>query len=212
MHDLAVDVATVNDNYNSPGSNIEEVLQQHADIVGIQEGKATDYRRRLSYRYGVHQDTSTEARAGSAIVWDRGINLNAQRRGWTFGVHAPGLLARFLAWVIFRPTGVHPFVVIAAHWPPQRVRGWWHPYELALSARVRYFRARGFLVIVPSDSNQHRHRARFAGLVWHSASATSIDGFWTSPRIRVQSVRFLPFGTSDHKPQVARMVIPGSHR
>lgn len=209
MTGFVVDVATCNDDWATEGSNIEEVLGQQADVVGIQEGKRANYRKRLPIaRFGVHQDTSSKARAGSVVVWDHHASMVAGRAGWTFGVKAPGLLARFVAYVVFHPAKARRFAFLSAHWPPMRDRRFWHPFEIAVALLVRWFRVRGILVVIACDSNQHHHRRVFAGLQWHSANPDSIDGFWTSPEISVETVRFLPHGSSDHRPQVARMVVP----
>lgn len=209
MNGFTLNVATCNDDWATAGTNIEHVLDHHADVVGVQEGKRENYRKRLPIaQFGVHQDTSSQARAGSVVVWDHHAGMTAGRRGWTFGVKAPGLLARFIAWVVFHPPAARRFAFLSAHWPPSRVRPWWHPFEIVLAALIRWFRLRGILVVIACDSNQRHHPRVFAGLVWHSASPTSIDGFWTSREIEVVEVWSLPHGTSDHRPQVARMVIP----
>lgn len=205
-HSQTITVATVNDDWASKGSNYAEVA--NVDVVLIQEGKRADYAKLVDPKTrGVLQDRTSAATSGSVIIWTLTAVL-MQKTGLTFGVKAKGLLTRFLAWL--RCTvGGRRVLFISAHRPPKRARHWWHPFDLALAARVRRALLFRRVVIVGMDANEAMPRtlARMCGLTWHSTGADRIDGFLVSKSVTVKSVRALPKDTSDHQPVVAVMEI-----
>lgn len=212
-------IITCNDDWASKGSNLAELLAHGFDLLFIQEGKRAVYRtlsdsktgaRLLPItKYGVHQDTKSLARAGSVVVWDH-TTIRRTGSGFTFGVKAPGLLARWVAWL--RATaGGRRLWPASAHRPPVRVRRWWDPFDVALIARTRLALAARRFPIIGMDCNEHGGPARLKrslkALRWH-AVGDSIDGFLLHRKIEVLSITELPKDTSDHHPVVARIRIP----
>lgn len=213
-----------NDDWASKASNLAELLKHGPDVIFIQEGKAAHYRnlrvdphdphssRLLPYdTWGVHQDTSSPARAGSVVIW-RHDKTRATGMGFAYGTKAAGTLTRWIAWVRAVIGGTRMFL-FSAHYPPQRVRAWWKPFGLHLWARVRLALAAGRLVIGQMDSNQHGGPAGIPnGLHWVAVHG-SIDGFVLSRRIRVVGhVEELPKHTSDHHPILLHVRVPtGPH-
>ena len=204
----------LNDNFNSPGSNLEEALQHDPDFVFIQEGKGTRYRalrdhedqRLLPYgRWAVHQDSSSEARAGSVVLSRLRPKTRLKKSGFTFGVRARGLLPRWIAWVKALVDACRLFL-FSAHRPPVRARRWWHPYDLSLWALLRAALAGGWIVIGEMDSNEHGGPPRLPrGLKW-VAKGNDIDGFVLSRSVEVlDGPRLLPKNTSDHHPVLLKV-------
>lgn len=228
MIPLVVDVQ--NDNFNSPGSNLEHLLKEPNpdgtvgfDLLLIQEGKAEHYRdmrdsdgRKLLPLnvYGVVQGKG-KAKAGSVIIYRykslHGHSLRHGRHGWTFGVAARGLLPRWIAWLRLLAG-----VVLSAHRPPMRTQKS-QPMSLRIfdhANRARLYLAHkgGHWIIQGMDANQAGgpgwvHGSKY--LRWHSAKPRSIDGFVVSTKVRVHRVRELPKWTSDHNGQRMYCEVPG---
>lgn len=209
-----------NDDWASKASNLAELLTHNPDVIFIQEGKAAHYRdlrspdgKRLLPRHvwGVHQDVSSPARAGSVVIF----RYSAIRRGgsgFTYGTKARGILTRWIAWVrgSLAITGAWVrLFLFSAHYPPVRVRRWWRPFGLHLWARLRLAMAAGRLVIGQMDSNRHGGPTGIPrGLVWVAVPG-SIDGFVLSKQIHVLGpVEELPKGSSDHHPIKIRVRVP----
>lgn len=204
-------VATCNDDWASVASNYAEVAG--VDVVLIQEGKRAKYASLVDKRTrGVLQDTSDPAKAGSVVIWTLAMVLR-QATGLTFAVKASGLLIRYLAWL--RATvGGRRVLFIAGHRPPKRTAKWWHPFDLALAARVRAATTVGRLVVVGLDANEGdpQKMASLCGLVWHSTGPKHIDGFLMSKAITMSGIKLLPKGSSDHQPVVATIEIPAKSK
>jgi hypothetical protein len=206
-----------NDDLHSRGSNLAELLKHDPDVVFIQEGRVADYRnlrhegkRLLPYQtWGVHQDTSSPARAGSVVIF-RHDRFARTGSGWTFTVHARGLMGRWIAWVRGTVLPAHERTFLfAAHRPPLRTRAWWRPFDAALWARLRLALAARRLVIGQIDSNEHGGPPKLPKRLRWVAHGRSIDGFVLSKRIRIlDGPTQLPKHTSDHHPIRLRVRIP----
>jgi hypothetical protein len=213
-----------NDDFNSRASNLAALLERDPDIIFIQEGKAADYRGLLDPRPGrtarkllprnlwrVHQDTSTAARAGAVVIYRHDVVLGTGA-GFTFGVKALGLLARWIAWVRGTISGRRVFL-FSAHPPPFRARRWWHPFDVALWARLRTALAARRLVIGQMDSNRHGGQRGLPKRLRWVAVGKSIDGFVLSRSIEIlDGPTELPKGSSDHHPITLRVRIPVTGR
>lgn len=211
-------IVTCNDDWASAGSNMLELLRDtKPDIIFIQEGKRANYaalkhpatRLRLlpPEEWLVHQDLSSQARAGSVVIVRKAKVPFLGKTGFTFAVKAAGLLPRWVAWVRARVHGVL-LLLFSAHRPPVRVRRFWHPFDIALWARLRLALLAGRIILGGMDSNEHSGPSRIPkGLKW-VAVGDSIDGFILSGQVRVMSIRELPKGTSDHHPVAAVVEIP----
>ena len=64
-HTDSFTVATDNDDFNTPRSNLRHV---HADVVLVQEAKNEHVRKLEPKRYGVHQNTHRKDQAGTAVA------------------------------------------------------------------------------------------------------------------------------------------------
>jgi hypothetical protein len=204
-----------NDDWASAGSNMAELLRHSPQLILIQEGKRAHYAdlrddsgRRLfpMATWGVHQNTSNDAIAGSVVIW-RHDSVKRTAAGFTFAVRAVGLLTRYIAWLRALLGGRKVFI-FSAHRPPYRTRQFWRPFDIALWARLRLALAARRLVIGGMDSNQHGGPPNLpAGLKW-VAVGNSIDGFILSEKIKVVEVTELPRGTSDHHPVLTHVRVP----
>jgi hypothetical protein len=214
-----------NDDFNSHASNLVELLAHAPDIIFIQEGKAADYRGLLDTRPGrtgkkllsraewrIHQDTSSPDRAGAVVIYRHDVVLGTGA-GFTFAVKAHGLLARWIAWIRGTISGCRVFL-FSAHRPPLRARGWWHPFDVALWARLRLALAARRVVIGQMDSNEHGGPPRLPRRLRWVAVGQSIDGFVLSDKVRVVAgtLEQLPKGSSDHRPIKLRVRIPVTGR
>jgi hypothetical protein len=224
---LVVDVQ--NDNFNSPGSNLEHLLNHPNpdgtvgfDIALIQEGKAEHYRtmedehgkRLLSGSEYLVLQGKGKAKAGSVIIARKvslhGHRLHHGRHGWTFGVAARGLLPRWIAWLRLLAG-----LVLSGHRPPMRTQRS-QPWSLRIfdrANRARLFAAHkaGRWIIEGMDSNEHGgpgwvHSSKY--LRWVTAKPGSIDGFIVSSRVVVHDVREFPKWTSDHNGQRMYCEVP----
>lgn len=224
-------IAVLNDAWQTAGTNIgmvadtltgsdtsrtaQKATVTRADVVMIQEGKRAKYADVVNpAAYDVHQDTSSKALAGSALVYRKAAPLKLTKAGWLFLVKALGILARYLAWGRFDVTAGgakgRQLLLGSAHRPPKRAASWWKPFDAALALRCRRAKRSGRLVIIGMDANQvePERLAKMCGLVWHSVKGRVIDGFLASPQIQFVEISELPKNTSDHHPLVATVVVP----
>lgn len=210
-------LVTCNDDFVSAGSNMLEVLRHHPDVIFIQEGKREHYadlrHPRTGARlfpmaeYGVLQDNSNDAIAGSVVIW-RHDSWKKTGSGFTFAVRAVGLLARYIAWIRVVVSGGRKLFLFSAHRPPFRARRFWHVFDIALWARLARAIAVKRLILGGMDSNQHGGPPHLPRSLKWVAVGNSIDGFVLSQAIKVVSLNELPLGTSDHHPVVAVVDIP----
>lgn len=208
-------IVTCNDAFTSKGTNLPDLIARGVDLIFVQEGRAAVYRNIRNkaggrvlplHMYGVHQDPNSLDKAGSAVIWKH-TAFNRSAAGYTFAVHAPGLMARWIAWL--RGTiGGRKAWLWSAHRPPIRDRRWWRPFDLAFKARLRLALRAHRLILGGMDSNQRGGpHYGIRGVRWH-AVGDSIDGFLLSASIEVLSIEELPMDTSDHHPVIARVRVP----
>lgn len=201
-------LASVNDDFGTAASNVPEVAP-HADVIFVQEGKRTPIDPLLDTGWGVHQDISSDALAGSALAWRKSLVI-VTAVGTTLGVlpHGAAMLARYIAWARGSFYGRRLWLA-SCHRPPLRYRRLWPLFDAHLAARVRAARMARRLVVIGMDANERdaRRLATLCGLKW-VAPEGSIDGFLVSKSLRVSDVRRLPRGTSDHHPVLATVHIP----
>jgi hypothetical protein len=220
MNRVDVSLATLNDDFNSPGSNVPHVAKLVNVVLG-QEGKAEDYEALLDPRlFGVFQDTEHgDARAGSFIVWQRRQHLGPGRQTLIYA--APGrddVMERYLACKRFkildtdktaRTMRVVDVLLIAGHRDPKRREELWPIWDHSFLARVDQAHANGRQVIAGCDWNEHRPAVvQEAGLVWHSVGPREIDGFAATPGISFDQLTSLPKATADHHPITGVAHIP----
>ena len=203
-------VATMNDDFGTAKSNIGQVKKK-ADVVLIQEGKRANYRDRLGEKFGVTQNTTSEARAGSAITWNKD-EAKGGKRGQAIGVlpHGRAMLARYLTFTDMKIDGVKVRMV-AAHRPPARFKSLWPLFDRNLAAFAKKTKKEGLPMVIGMDANEKNPRrlAHLAGLRWHAPKG-SIDGFLTSRDVKFEKARELRKNTSDHHPVVATFSIKKS--
>lgn len=197
-----------NDDWASKGSNLLELLRHDPDFIFIQEGKRAHYvtlrdsktgTRLLDLnKYGVVQDWSSPAKAGSVVIYKRPSGKYG-KHGFTFAVRARGLLPRYIAWVR-ASIGSTKVFLFAAHRPPVRVKAFWHRFDVALYVRLAHAHAAGRIILGGMDSNEHGGPPHPKWVKWVAVSG-SIDGFIMSRDVHVVSgPRVLAKNTSDHHP------------
>lgn len=207
-HDFTV--ASVNDDWETPGTNIPEV-SRHVDLILAQECK---YERHdpLGSDWGWHHVVANQAEAGSAVAWKRDVltrrvgSRPPLGQGKFLGV-LPGrakMLARWGIWnelaLVSSPGKRAKYLAI--HRPPLRYKFLWPAFDAAVAARVHLWRRKGWEVLIGLDANSHNPQPlrRLTGLAWHHVG---IDGLLSSPGLEIHNVRTLPKGTSDHHPVLA---------
>ena len=201
---VGITVATVNDDFATRRTNLPSVK---ADVLLVQEAKRVKARKVMSKEWGVNQDRSTEARAGSAVLWRRDA-LKATKSGLALGVE-PGraaMLTRYLSFTDVTIDGARVRMV-SAHRPPKRFSYLWPAFDAHL---VAFARRSKLPLVIGMDSNEHGGPggvAKATGMKW-VAPKGSIDGFLVSPGISVEKMWRLPKGSSDHQPVVARFRVP----
>ncbi len=200
LHDGTFTVATVNDNFNSPKSNLPHVK---ADVLLAQEAKAVNAHKALSDEYGVHQNVHRKDQQGSAVAWDKD-RVKAVKSGYAMGVapHGAGMLTRWINYTDVKVDGVKVRMV-SVHRPPKRFKRLWPLFDANLA---RFVKQSKLPIVVGLDANE-RHPAALArktGLKW-SAPKGSIDGFLVSEGIHVEKTWRLPKGSSDHHPVMAKL-------
>lgn len=200
-------VATMNDDFGTPKSNIARVKNK-ADVVLIQEGKRANYDKRLGEKFGVTQNTTSEARAGSAITWNKN-EVKGGQRGQRIGVtpHGRAMLSRYLTYTDMKIDGAKVRMV-SAHRPPARFKSLWPLFDRNLARFAKETKKAGLPIVIGMDANERNPRrlAHLAGLRWHAPKG-SIDGFLTSRDVRFEKVKELKKGSSDHQPVVATFSI-----
>jgi hypothetical protein len=208
-------VGVCNDDWASKGSNLADLIAAGCQLIFIQEGKRAHYRelrdaddhRLLPYdTWGVIQDVSSPARAGSVIIWHHAA-YSARKRGWTFGAKAPGIMARWMAWTRGHIGRARVFL-FCAHWPPVRVRRFQPVFTAAVRTRLWLAHQAGRVILGGVDSNQHGGPPLPPWLHWHTAVPGSIDGLICSADVIIDEARELPKDTSDHHPQVFVVRVP----
>lgn len=206
---VTLKIATVNDDFGTRGSNIGQV-KHRADVVMLQEGKRAHYRKRVGDSFGVMQNWTDAAHAGSALVWNK-KTVTGGKQGQRLGVlpHGRGMLARYLSFADVKVGGVKVRMV-SAHRPPQRFRSLWPAFDRNLAAFVKKTKQQGLPMVIGMDANEKNPQglARQCGLRWHAPKG-SIDGFLTTRDVHFPrgKTRELKKNTSDHHPVLSTIRI-----
>jgi hypothetical protein len=199
-----------NDDFNSRGSNLAELLAHDPDLIFIQEGKAADYRGPARTR-GPRQAAAPDPHLGRPPGH---LEPRPRRRArWSSTGTTPSPAPPAGSPSPYAPSGSWPVdrlaprprlrrrvFLFSAHRPPVRARRFWHPFDLALWARLRLALAAGRLVLGQMDSNQHGGPPTAAPRLRWVAVGRSIDGFVLSRsdrgRRRPESCRRAPATTT----------------
>ncbi len=206
-------IATVNDDYTDKKTRLER-LNKVTDVMLVQEAKNTKIRKLLGKENGVHQDRSSEDRAGSAVVWDR-KDARATKRGMQLASSkGQGVLNRWVTWVDLK-VGDKKVRMVSVHRPPGYASKLWPQFDANLRAFIKQTRAAKLPLVIGMDANTESYGrfARSAGLKWHApkgptAHGKVIDGFLASPGIKFEHLHRLNKGPSDHTPVVADIILP----
>ena len=208
-------IATVNDDFTDDKSRLKK-LNKTTDVMMVQEAKGTNIRKLMKGTgVGVHQDRSSEDRAGSAVVWDR-KDARATARGLKLASDkGHGVLNRWVTWVDLK-VGDKKVRMVSVHRPPGYASKLWPQFDRNLRAFIKQTRTAKMPLVIGMDANTESYGrfARSAGMKWHapkgptSSHGTVIDGFLASPGIKFQNLHRLHRGPSDHTPVVADIVLP----
>lgn len=201
--DTTISVVTVNDDFGTRKSNLPHL---HAGVILGQETKVVNSQHALGKDYGVHQNTDRLDKKGTTVAWKKD-RFHALHSGYAMGVepHGRGMLNR---WINFTDMEVEGKKVrmVSVHRPPERFKSLWPLFDKNLADFVKQSK---LPVIIGMDANQHDPKAlaKMTGLEWHAPEG-SIDGFLTTPGIKVSHMRRLNKGSSDHHPVQAQFTIP----
>lgn len=205
-------IATVNDDFSDHKTRLA-ALDKVTDVMLVQEAKRTDIRKVLGEASGVHQDRSSEDRAGSAVVWDR-KDARATRRGFALASSkGQGVLNRWITWVDLK-VGDQKVRMVSVHRPPGYASKLWPQFDRNLRSFIKQTRAEKVPLVIGMDANTERYGrfARSAGMKWHAPKGPThgtqvIDGFIASPGIKFEHLHRLKRGPSDHTPVVADITL-----
>lgn len=205
-------IATVNDDFSDSKSRLK-ALDKVTDVMLVQEAKRTHIRKLMGKASGVHQDRSSEDRAGSAVVWDR-KDARATRRGFALAsAKGEGILNRWVTWVDLK-VGDKKVRMVSVHRPPGYASKLWPQFDRNLRAFIKQTRAAKLPLVIGMDANTEKYGrfARSAGMKWHAPKGPThgdkvIDGFIASPGIKFEHVHRLRRGPSDHNPVVADITL-----
>ncbi|MDP3151216.1 MAG: hypothetical protein Q8N23_01015 [Archangium sp.] len=207
-------IATVNDDFTDDKSRLKR-LNKVTDVMLVQEAKGTHIRKVMKGTdSGVHQDRSSEDRAGSAVVWDRKDARSTDRGLKLASTKGSGVLNRWVTWVDLK-VGDKKVRMVSVHRPPGYASKLWPQFDRNLRAFIKQTRHAKMPLVIGMDANTESYGrfARAAGMKWHApkgptAHGKVIDGFLASPGIKFQNLRRLDKGPSDHTPVVADIVLP----
>lgn len=197
-------IATVNDDFTDRRTNLKHVK---ASVILAQETTNTDVRHVLAKdTWGVHQNTHRVDQAGTSVIWKRD-DAKVLHSGYAMGVRPHGVRMhnRWINWTDMK-IGDQKVRMISVHRPPRRYSRLWPQFDANLAAFVRHSK---LPVVIGMDANQvdPHALAKKTGLKWNAPKG-SIDGFLTSPGVRITKMWRLPKGSSDHNPVVAQIHLP----
>ena len=203
-------IATVNDDFTDGKTRLKR-LNKATDVMLVQEAKYTKIRKELKGSgVGVHQDRSSEDRAGSAVVWDK-KDARATKRGLKLmSEKGEGVLNRWVTFVDLK-VGDKKVRMVSVHRPPGYASELWRQFDTKLRAFIKHTTKDLKLpLVIGMDANteQYGRFARANGMKWHApkgptAHGKTIDGFLASPGIKFNNLHRLNRGPSDHTPVVA---------
>lgn len=204
-------LVTVNADYtDGPRGSLDNVrvVLPGAVIAFVQEAKRFQLREHLTRLLGVRQGR-TEAKAGSALVWDRS-RCRLLRGGQVLAARPePGdeLLPRWLQWADLQIDGTLLVKAIAGH-RPLKSTGDQPEFDEALGTLVD---SSTFPVIAGLDANTYNPHAlaEDLGLEWRGKG---IDGFMYDESLRLGPARRLRPTNSDHRAVMSVLHVPTSRR
>lgn len=206
-HRTSFSVATINDDFNTPKSNLPHVK---ADVLLGQEEKFEHVRKLLGKKWGVHQAVRREDQQGTAVAWNRDVFQHRPKdaAGYAMGVrpHGHALLTRWINYTDLSIDGKQVRMA-SVHRPPKRDSALWPEFDRNLKAFVAKHDGP---IIIGMDANQEnpQRMAKEVGLRWVAPGPGSIDGFLVSKGVHVEHpAHRLKKGSSDHAPVKARFSI-----
>jgi endonuclease/exonuclease/phosphatase family metal-dependent hydrolase len=205
-------IATVNDDFSDKKSRLKQ-LNKVTDVMLVQEAKRTNIRKLMGDKSGVHQDRSSEDRAGSAVVWDR-KDARATKRGFALAsAKGEGILNRWVTWVDLK-VGDKKVRMVSVHRPPGYASKLWPQFDANLRKFIKMTKEQKMPLVIGMDANTEKYGrfARAAGMKWHAPKHGThgdkvIDGFLASPGVKFDNIHRLKRGPSDHNPVVADITL-----
>ena len=202
-------IATVNDDFTDKKTRVAR-LNKVTDVMLVQEAKNVNIRKELKGTgSGVHQDRSSDDRAGSAVVWDR-KDARATARGMQLASKkGQGVLNRWITWTDLK-VGDKKVRMVSVHRPPGYANELWKQFDSNLRKFIKHTKSEKIPMVIGMDANTEKYGrfARAVGRKWHApkgptAHGKTIDGFLASPGVKFNNLHRLDRGPSDHTPVVA---------
>lgn len=173
--------------YSSREERRETILSvaAEADVLLLQEVKWDDVARILGKDWHVHQDTSSEARAGVAVAWRKTLG-EAKQTGHRLGVKA-GKAAMLDRWIAYVDLVIEGCVVrfASTHRPPARYAYLWRRFDRHLKTFVNNSRVP---VLVGIDGN--KKLALLGRALGLNPKGRGIVGLLTDKRLDLSPARY----------------------
>ena len=176
-----------------------DAIADHSEVLMLQEAKDVSVARWIDAAWRVHQDMSSESRAGSAVAWrlDRSKTTGG---GITMGVD-PGsqqMLARWIVWNDLVIDGGRTIRVASVHLPPMRYRSLYPTYARHIA---EFANKSPYPLVIGGDWNWliDNNPGDLAGKTGMRFVGFGIDGFLVERSLTIRRVWEEPKRWSDHR-------------
>jgi hypothetical protein len=184
---------------------IVDDLKKVSDVIVFQEAKFVNLHKFADETWAVYQDRTSEATAGTAVMWRKSIGHKLGERLKPFVPHHNGVAmpTRYIAEVdLFIPQWGKTVTFGSFHYPPLRFKFLWPVADRSVDREVHRLRLRKKLFVYGSDFNEKvgkdvHNLVKRLGL---RVRGIRIDGFASGRKLRLSPAKDLGDNASDHNP------------
>ena len=204
-------VVTANVNFGNGPAKVREDIKRYrpkADVILFQEVKNVDLKNFFNLdNWKVLQNTSSKAKAGSAVVYRKSVVSKQVNRGLHIGTrpHGKDILTRWINWVDVKLVNGTVVRLASLHMPPARYPGL---QDNMVRNTVDFIKKSPHPVLVGGDWNfkVNNDPKNITGKTGLKARGKGIDGFYFAAKtVKFVNIKRLAKGNSDHHP--VRMVV-----
>ena len=194
----------------SAWKGIVDDLKKSSDVILFQEAKWTNLHAFADEEWGVFQDRTNDATAGTAVMWRKSLGRVVKRDLMLYVPSRKGVKmgTRYVAYIDLRLANDGRTIRFASmHYPPQRFKFLWDEAGKATREFVKLARKEVGAFVIGSDFNQtvtsdvHGFRKTLALRV----RGIRIDGFLIARRLIATRPVDLGNNRSDHNPVTIRV-------